>query len=876
MKKTIVYFYLISTVLEGLLVAGVFYDRNLGSRGFLGLPYTEENLSLLTLAVLVSLFSVGCYLLFQRRPGVIEKIIQLVNTDRVFYPSAALFVLVLIEFSQDILFLLSDIKPPHYVLYIQTFSSRLPILIWGIIFSLKSLLGLIILRQKPWLRKLGVLKFQGWIIPFIIFISLWGWMAYAGHGFVRGVTAAMEYTMGHFRPATSPLPGTHVFLVWIIILIAFAVVGKLGKHFPWFRKLKPQRLFIYFMIWTAAYLIWVNVPIEKNYHIEITSFSESPLIPTSDSFYFEKEAFRLLAGAGFSDTSTHVMYSFFLSVLHLLGGNGYAEIVPYQIAVMALVPVFLYKIGTFLHSRFSGYLCSLLFIVRERNHLLMADNIAGVVPHELFSENLALVCVVVFLYLILRWADDGEANDFLPLLAGSVLGASVLIRAELLGLLGFVLVGAFIYLRKKRKIWIRGAIMIIVAVSLMIAPWMVRNWLRTGQISLDKADFISRKIREYTDSFLHPEDRHQLMEVDTDHEFVKSYNKRDRFLNLMSNSLQQSILSLPSGHQPFLTLGSIISFESGKPSSSIKEIFSENYLERYVGSLPFYRLTWDNSLPHRSILPVILMLLWISLGIWFTWKIWETLSLIPLFAFMGHIMIWSMAGYSGGRFIKAVDWVPLLFLSIGISGLSFLLWKFSMKLLLFKIQPPDNYRDIDEDQSKDILLRKPIVLGATVFLFCLSLAVPFSEVIIPPKYTDEKLASIVNIFKDNLESEEAAYLEKLKTTQKTLIYGKAIYPRYFPEGDKYEDDRKQTLPEADVSRVDFYIVGMDNIWVSLPTSDVSDVFPHYTDVIVVGEYVRNSMIDVENGWKPYFITDRIYLLDEIDGKVNISRIISGN
>ena len=62
------------------------------------------------------------------------------------------------------------------------------------------------------------------------------------------------------------------------------------------------------------------------------------------------------------------------------------------------------------------------------------------------------------------------------------------------------------------------------------------------------------------------------------------------------------------------------------------------------------------------------------------------------------------------------------------------------------------------------------------------------------------------------------------------------------------------------SRLDFYLIGMENIWVSLPLDQAPDYFPHGSDAIVVGEIVRDSDEDRENRLYPYIFGPNMYIL----------------
>jgi len=876
MKKNLIKVYIYSTILESLLLFGgvLYYEGDLIA--FAGITNPSNNLCVLLFTVFIFILFTGILILTLWSPGLIEKIIQLVQKDRYYYFLSGLIILIIIESFQDILFLYSAEPPRYYGSYIDLLTTIFPLLIWGVWLGMKSLFSIHVLRAREGVGKCVNLKTIGWGFPFGILVGIWGWMIIKGYGYVAGVSEALEYTIGHFRPATSPLPGIHVFLIWGIIVLTFLSIAALCRKLPWLKGISIHQGIPLLVIWTLAFFLWVSVPIDSSYFVDISSFSDYPLIPTSDSFYFEKEAFRLLAGEGFSPTSTHVMYSYFLGFLHLIGGQGYMDILPLHVGVMALTPVFLYKIGSLVHSNLSGFLTSLLFIIRERNQLLVAENISGIGSQDLFSENLALLFVVAFIFLIMRWVLDPENNPYLPPLAGGVMGVAVLIRADLLAMLGFVLLGLLVIFVNKKHLWLKGSVFIIVTVTLVITPWMIRNGYRTGRISLDKAEFISKKITEYTqpDNISGEGDSETM---DDRVEIPSSvYLKRDRFYNLTSNALQQSILSLPSNHQPLFTVGSIIEYQSGKISISKHSLFSEDYIFRYVKSLPFFWRTWNRRLPLRSILPVSMVLVLISIGIWSVWKQRGSLTGLPIFAYLGHILIWAFAGYSAGRFIKAVDWIPLLYYSAGIAGITFWGGRCLEQLQILNMSELCRENRGRNPQRNIKRFQKYKNISMTLLFIIVGISIPLSEFIIQPEYTRQNLQNIVEDLEIESLSAEQIDLDENDPDRSILLYGKAVYPRYFPEGEKYLDDRRGRIPDPDKSRVDFYIIGMNNIWVSVPTQVPAQVFPHYSDVIVVGRYVRNLEQDRRKGVKPYFEAQKVFVLNDKSERVEVSEVIQKN
>ena len=870
MKKNFLKLYFTVTFIESLLISGVLSSRTAEKGFFLNTGFTAKNLFLFSAMMAVTFLSLGFFILTQRDHYITDQIVAYANNKRFFWVSVLFLLFLFLESFQDILFLHSEMDPILYSSYFRLVSSLLPVLIWGVLFSIQSLLGLVFISSGKHIRRLGDHVKLEYLIPFSILFVLGVGSYTDGYGFIPGTgDPLVRKAVGKFEPANAPLPGIHVTLIWGFVLVFFAVKKWLVVWWSKLGEVIDSHLLNMFLIWVAAFLIWVNVPIESNWSIDIPTEPETRIHPGSDAFYYEKEAHRLLAGEGFEDTSTHPMYSFFLSLLHLLGGAGYSDIIPYQIAVLAFIPVVLYRMTSFLHKRWSGVFVAALFILREYNHLLLADNISGAVPHMLSSENLALLGVALFLYLSILWAENPDQNTFLPWLAGGAIGFSILVRSELLAMFLGVGLGSILIFRSKKKIWGRGMMKMLIIVLLMIAPWMIRNWATTGKLTLDKGDFLSRKVQEYAGHiFSKPEDDH-IVNTSDNSEISPGMGKLQNILHHISSSSELSILYLPSNHQPLLTLGSVIEFSQRQLSLSKQGLFSESYLERYTRSLPYWWFDWDGSLAVRSLIPLLGVILFISIGIGVIWEQWSLIVLIPLFAFFSHITIFALAGYSGSRFIKVVDWITLFYFGVGIGESTFWIINNDKKLShFFSVQtrldaPERNQKEVNPSGSRNLQ-----ILAVIAFLVA-GLALPLSEVMIPSQYSERKLSNIIQEaheggFTDLTQLEEDA-LEQIQSTPGPIFLGKALYPRFFRKSQMLPDDRKGTLPSPGSDRIDFYLVGTENVWVSLPVHDPELVFPHAMDVIVKGEWVRNTEFYLERGLHPYFEAEKVIVLSE-EGK----------
>jgi len=87
-------------------------------------------------------------------------------------------------------------------------------------------------------------------------------------------------------------------------------------------------------------------------------------------------------------------------------------------------------------------------------------------------------------------------------------------------------------------------------------------------------------------------------------------------------------------------------------------------------------------------------------------------------------------------------------------------------------------------------------------------------------------------------------------------------------GEALDDDRSKRVPDSSYSRLEFFIIGQQNIWAALPLNGPLDLLSHYSDVIALGNYARIN----EAGSNPYFRVESIYTIELSDQGGTINKI----
>jgi hypothetical protein len=97
---------------------------------------------------------------------------------------------------------------------------------------------------------------------------------------------------------------------------------------------------------------------------------------------------------------TRPLYIFLLTVLHLIFGENYPNILMGQTLVLAMIPVVFYFLGKKLHSRVAGVIIALLFIFRE---LTSWSHRTPRLKYELCWWFADLLLLIFACYFAIRW-----------------------------------------------------------------------------------------------------------------------------------------------------------------------------------------------------------------------------------------------------------------------------------------------------------------------------------------------------------------------------------------------------------------------------------------------------------------------------------------
>ncbi|RME37924.1 MAG: hypothetical protein D6794_06175, partial [Deltaproteobacteria bacterium] len=230
--------------------------------------------------------------------------------------------------------------------------------------------------------------------------------------------------------------------------------------------------------------------------------------PASDALRYDATAQNVLIGNGLRTENQartlRPLYTGLLAALHAVTGLAYAPVARLQVWVLALFTVLAYLLGRRMHSRTAGVLLASLLALQGYTNVAYA-NLFTISHARLLMPDLPMaVLMAAFLLLAVRWQAASTPRWQTALYSGAALGALLLVRPESILAGGAALATAALQWRKRPRLWAQQAVVFVLGLGLVAAPWVGRNWARYGYPFFDSPEpRVYTAMRRAWDS-LHP------------------------------------------------------------------------------------------------------------------------------------------------------------------------------------------------------------------------------------------------------------------------------------------------------------------------------------------------------------------------------------
>ncbi len=248
--------------------------------------------------------------------------------------------------------------------------------------------------------------------------------------------------------------------------------------------------FICIAIWLCASVLWLSQPVVPNASALKPREPNFEVYPFNDAQVYDEFAQSALVGNGFGDDKIpqRPLYVVFLMLSHVLVGQNYNDVIFFQTLVFALFPVLLYLFGREFFGRPIGISIALFAILRDFISNFVSPFTGNLSYSKLYlSEIPTAIFLILFLLIGVRWIKAGFPL-FSGFLLGGILGVAMLIRTQVIVALPVIILFGFLARPKKLRTLIKNAFLMVITITLVVSPWLWRNWKLTGEFIFDSPE----------------------------------------------------------------------------------------------------------------------------------------------------------------------------------------------------------------------------------------------------------------------------------------------------------------------------------------------------------------------------------------------------
>jgi hypothetical protein len=630
---------------------------------------------------------------------------------------------------------------------------------------------------------------------------------------------------------------------FIVALIGGVCVLWIGLY----TRSRALNFFLPLTIYLLAVAIWLSVPAEvltNSFYMPINPPTFQPF-PYSDAGYYDQMAQSLLIGHPYQGTiPTRPLYIFLLTILHILFGENYRNIIMGQTFVLAIIPVVFYYLGKKLHSHAAGVMIALFFIFRELTALLVSSNTRVSNTKTLLVDLPTLLLLTLACLFTLKWLEQKDLKN--ALIAGGTFGLLLLLRTQSMLVLPLIILIALLVFGWKNKSFYLQISVFILGLMITIAPWLIHNYLQTGQFAFDAPFQYKIIASQYAYSG----------NLD-----INSYNFEGKSLGrvLIEFALKDPafVFGFIANHFLATQVNGLLALPLIKPYNGIFE------------PVNLYWMDWAGHLEWYNLLLVIFYLVVISFGLGSAWKRWRWMGLLPLAFSAGYSLATAIGRFSGWRYDLPADWIWYFYFGIGLAELLL------QSALLFGANDRSSRRPLRsiplgqrrvnhlEDSIGGDNRKRPfpqLIFFALLFAFVGGL--PWiAENIASPRYLHQSQAAleekIVALSNAPTIDEINTFISRPNTF---MQMGRVLYPRFFSKNDGLASANPwPAYAFHDYPRIGFLLLNQSSVSIVFPTKKIAE-FPHAADVIVLGCQHEDY---VEAHWVAFPELDSVYSSEQL-------------
>ena len=573
-------------------------------------------------------------------------------------------------------------------------------------------------------------------------------------------------------------------------------------------------VFLPVSIYFLAVAIWLSVPLDvlaNGFYVTMDPPTFQPF-PYSDAGYYDQMVHSLLIGQSYlGEIPARPLYIVFLTFLHIVFGENYPNIIIGQTFLFALIPVVFYFLGKKLHSRTAGTVIALFLIFRETTSLLITSNTRVSNTKSLLVDLPTLFLLILSCYFTIRWLESRDRKS--AFIAGGMFGLLLLLRTQSLLLFPFiVLAGIFVFGWRNRSLYPQ-LIFILLGTITALLPWLIHNYLQTGQVSLDAA-FQYKLIASqyaYTGNL-------DIGNVDFEGKSV------GRILVEFTLKDPGFVFGFIANHFLATEVNGLLALPLIKPYNGILE------------PVNLYWMEWDGSLEWYNTALLLFYLAVIALGFGAAWRHWRWIGLLPLAYNIGYALGTAVSRFSGWRYDLPVDWAPYFYFGIGFAEVVI------MVSTVFGAKEESLLERVNGRQNR-------IPIPVYFAMFALIGSLPWmAEKISTPRYSDQSLTAITKQIASVSNAPTEAEIQSFASQPESFLeMGRVLYPRFFSRDRGLSSSNPwPAYKPRDYPRLGFLLLNRKSTSVIFSSREIPEPFPHAADAILLGcrreDYIEVRMI----------------------------------
>jgi hypothetical protein len=563
-------------------------------------------------------------------------------------------------------------------------------------------------------------------------------------------------------------------------------------------------------IYLLAVLLWLMVPVDvltNSFYMPINPPAFQPF-PYSDAGYYDQMAHSLLIGHPYQGTiPTRPLYVFLLTVIHLVFGENYRNIILGQTLILAAIPLVLYFLGEKLHSRVAGAIIALFFIFREWTALLVSSDTRVSNTKSLLVDLPTLLLLILACLFTFRWLE--QKNEKSALIAGGMFGLLLLLRTQSMLVLPLMILIAFLVLDRKQKTSYLLSSFFFLGLLVTIIPWLTHNYLLTGHFAFD-APFQYKVIAS---------------------QYAYSGNLDIEHFDFEGKGLGRVLIEF-AWKDPGFVFGFIANHFL---AAQIHGLLALPLIKPYNGifePINLYWMDWNGTLEWYNLLLILWYLAVIALGLGSAWNHGRWMGLLPLAFSAGYALATAVGRFSGWRYDLPADWIWYFYFGIGFAELLF------QAALLFgakeEVLRAERSEGVPFARTKSKRESRELFLFACLFAFIAAL--PWlAKNIASPRYPDQSRKTLETKIASFSHAPTLNAIAAFASQPEGFIqFGRVLYPRFFSKEDGLASAHPwPAYALRDYPRMGFLLLNQSSVSVVFPTKRLPD-FPHAQDAIIVG------------------------------------------